>query len=235
MITIISPIHKKQFLKNCIENFEKQTYKDKELLLIFNGELYDYKLNQYHILRTKSSNIAEIRNLGLNWMQQHNRKIFSYFDADDYYGEGYLFEAMEKLTQGYELVGKMDYQFTDGNDVYLTVGLPQDSKKTQIHGPTMTGYLSDKRFDLNFDSLAEDFDFIMHHDKVGLTGPVNFIYNVRSDSIQKRSFKAHLEQIKVFNSHMKNVKCKIYKNGSLYWEYGDPFNAFLMFENVIEE
>src|SRR5574343_490545 len=74
-ITVITPIHKLEFLQNTIDNFERQSYQDKELLLIVNGELENYKNDKYLIVTSNSKNIAYVRNLGLEWMSFNNIKI----------------------------------------------------------------------------------------------------------------------------------------------------------------
>src|SRR5574343_229090 len=93
-ITVITPIHKLEFLQNTIDNFERQSYQDKELLLIVNGELENYKNDKYLIVTSNSKNIAYLRNLGLEWMSFNNSKIFAYFDSDDFYDFNYLDEAL---------------------------------------------------------------------------------------------------------------------------------------------
>lgn len=230
MITIIIPIHSYNFVNNSLSNFLSQNYTDKELLLILNGEikekLHIEKANVYqeHIY---SNNIAEIRNAGLEWMSKNNRKIFSFFDSDDVYLPNYLTEAFYKLEQGFEIVGKTDIRFQFENNNYRIEG-SLDNK--QINGPTMTGYLSDKLFDLKFSSMSEDIDFVCRHNKIGVTSSDNFIYNVRENSIQNRTFKCFITNLKHYNTINNNINFRIYKNEELYWKFGDEYNPMDIFK-----
>ncbi len=218
-ITVIIPVHKFEFIQNSIDNFERQNYANKQLVFVKNSELLDYNIGSGTELSIDSKNIAEIRNIGLDWMNLNNLSIFAYMDSDDYYSDNYLSEAYNKLIDGYDIVGKLDYKFKFKDDLYEILGL----KDNMIHGPTMFGYLSNKRFDLRFHNLAEDIDFIQRHSKIGHTSSDNFIYNVREDSIQKRSFVSFLESMKFSASSKKLENVTITKNNNVIWKYGDGF------------
>lgn len=230
MITVIIPIHSYKFINNSLSNFLSQNYPDKELLLILNGEIKEnlhLKSKYIYQKHINSNNIAQIRNAGLEWMDKNNRKIFSFFDSDDTYLPNYLTEAFCKLEQGYELVGKTDIQFEFENSKYRIEG-SLDNK--QINGPTMTGYLSEKLFDLKFYSMSEDIDFVCRHNKIGVTSSDNFIYNVRENSIQNRTFKCFITNLKHYNTLNNNTRFRIYKNEELYWKFGDEYDPMDIFK-----
>lgn len=233
-ITIITPINNLKFLNNSIENFNRQKYQNKELLLIFNGDLLNHNLKKpnanIYIERIDSKNISKIRNVGLDWMKKNNRSVFSNFDSDDYYGENYLIEVCEKLSCNYKLVGKLNFKFSYNSDIYSVTGLVESGT---IQGPTITGYLTSQRYNEDYGSLAEDIEYISHFDNcdIGYTSLENWVYNVHSDSIQKRNVIQFIETIKLVNTECKNTNCVIYKNGNVYWKYGDGYNL----ENLFNE
>jgi hypothetical protein len=227
MITVITPVHKNKYINNSIDNFLRQNYIDKELVLVFNGECLSYDVetvcNNIHVLKTKSNNISIIRNEALDWAQNNNRKIFSCFDSDDFYGSNYLTEAYNKLISGYKIVGKINYTAFSNEDEYKISGLVENGI---IHGPTITGYVTNQRYNEDCNNLAEDIEYLSHFEKheIGYTSQDNWKYSVQPDSIQNRSLNVFIESIKFNCTKTKNENCKIYKNNKLFWEYGDGYD-----------
>lgn len=230
MITVITPINDITWLDNCINNFEQQDFKYKELVLILNGDLINENLEiskRYNCLvYDQEPNMGKIRNVGLDWMERNNREVFSFLDSDDEYGPEYLTEAFEALEQNpNKLVGKMNFRFKSGlhdSDKYEMVGL--EGVNSTIQGPTITGYVTKERFKPLV--TAEDIEFVQRHE-VKITSINNFVYNVRSDSIQKRNFTQFLEFFKSYHTIFNNEKFKILKNSEIFWEYGmehDPMD-----------
>lgn len=224
---VITPVHKNKYINNSINNFLRQNYIDKELLLILNGECLNYEkqiiCNNISILKIDSDNISVIRNYGLDWAQNNNKNIFSCFDSDDFYNYNYLSEAYQKILEGYKLVGKLNYTAFHEKDEYKITGLIKDG---MIHGPTITGYVTNQRYNELQGNLAEDIEYISRFktNEIGYTSSKNWKYSVSSDSIQNRSLDRFLEGIKFHNSQSNNKNCKIYKNGLLYWKYGDGYD-----------
>ena len=229
-VTVITPINDINYINNAIKNFEQQEYKYKELLLILNGDIVTKenleiisKLGYLNCIYNQETNMGKIRNVGLDWMKQNNKEIFSFFDSDDEYLPGYLVEAVQYLDQNKtKLIGKMNFRFKSGTDLYEMVGL--DGVNTTIQGPTITGYLTKERFKPFV--TAEDIEFVQRHE-VEITSVDNFVYNVRDDSIQKRSLTKFLEFFKSYHTIFKNEKFKILKNSEIFWEYGmehDPID-----------
>lgn len=232
LVSVITPIHKYKFINLTLDNFYRQAYQNKELILILNGELSNYKLDtEYKNIITlyykDELNIAKIRNIGLNWMGENNRNIFSFMDSDDYYYSEYLTEAINLLQQGYELVGKSNFKFKNKEDIYYTSGILNE----RIQGPTITGYLTDKRFNVQYKLIAEDLEFISQHSNIGYSSIDNFIYNVREDSIQNRSFDMFIELMKMYNTLTSNISFELYKNDKLYWKFGDGFDTDKIFKS----
>lgn len=237
LISVITPVHKYDYIHNLLDNFNKQKYQDKELILIFNGELSNYCMNNSYtnivsLYYKDELNISKIRNVGLEWMKENNRKIFSFMDSDDEYSSDYLSEAMNILKQGYELVGKSNFRFTNNNsDIYHTNGILNE----RVNGPTITGYLSEKRFNPLLNTIAEDLDFVSQHSNIGFSSINNFLYNVRNNSIQNRSFEQFIELMKMYNTTINNKSFEIYKNNTLFWKYGDGFNSDIIFPKTTDE
>lgn len=184
MITVITPVHRLKYLNHCIQNFNNQSYQEKELVLILNGELKNICIDiDAVVLRSDARDLSVLRNIGLDWMAENNRKIFAFFDSDDWYAAGYLEEAINTLeSSGAELVGKSSFNVVDCSGIYSFC-------TNSLADPTMVGYLSDRRFDETITkSSGQDQVFIKQHKTVSSSSE-NFYYLVNEESVQKRGIK----------------------------------------------
>ncbi|MFP5110353.1 glycosyltransferase [Neobacillus sp. C211] len=117
MISIIACTNREKFVSNIIANFQKQTFKEKELILVLNSskmnfkqierELDEAKLNSQLFQFPDEMSLGECLNKGA---EQANFEYIGKMDDDDYYGSSYLKEAFEALMQTKaELVGKSSF------------------------------------------------------------------------------------------------------------------------------
>ncbi|QIZ10663.1 glycosyltransferase family 2 protein [Priestia megaterium] len=117
MISIIACTNREKFVSNIIANFQKQTLREKELILVLNSskmnfkqierELEETKLNSQLIQFPDEMSLGECLNKGA---ERANFEYLGKMDDDDYYGNSYLTEAFEALTQTKaEVVGKSSF------------------------------------------------------------------------------------------------------------------------------
>ncbi|MDP4084396.1 MAG: glycosyltransferase [Bacillota bacterium] len=117
MISAIACTNRPSFLSNIIENFNRQTISDKELILVFNcstiePEYAEYILSSHQIkfkilLFPEAITLGECLNHGI---QQATYPILAKFDDDDYYGPHYLKEAVDVLQKtNAEVIGKSTF------------------------------------------------------------------------------------------------------------------------------
>ncbi len=234
MLLVITPVHKLKFLNNAYDNFYRQTYKKKHLLLILNGELSNYypiaKSPSITCVHSESKNIAELRNIGLDFLEKYGYNSYSMFDSDDYYGPDYLKIVTKKLEEGYDIVGASDFYFKNGKKFYSIEN--QVTANKCVHGPTITGIKTKRRFNLKFHNLAEDIEYVLGFppEKLGLIKLTNsWVYNVQPDSIQARSFESFLESLKFSNTVRQAESCVIKCGEDIIWKYGDGWDIKKIF------
>jgi glycosyltransferase involved in cell wall biosynthesis len=117
LISIIACTNREKFVSNILANFQKQTLHGKELILVLNSakmnfkqikrELDEAKLNSQLLQFPDEMSLGECINKGA---ERANFEYLGKMDDDDYYGNSYLKEAFEALTQTKaELVGKSSF------------------------------------------------------------------------------------------------------------------------------
>jgi glycosyltransferase involved in cell wall biosynthesis len=106
MISVIACTNRSSFLPNIIENFNRQTFTDRELIFILNTTTIEseFAANELslHQIKHKILQFPEEVTLGecLNHGIQHaTYPVIAKFDDDDYYGPNYLSEAATVLQE----------------------------------------------------------------------------------------------------------------------------------------
>ncbi len=226
MITVICKAHKKKWIDNAIENFERQSFQDKELVLVLNGELENYKVhkvpNHGNVIQLRSSpkNMGALENIALNWMRQNQRKVYAVFDSDDWYGSSYLADSLPYLGKNH-LIGKSDIKFKFRDVVYRT----ENSIRHDVWNPTFLGVLTDLEYSEDL-KLCQEIDYQCRLRQNGYNigfndSKDNWIYNVTSDSAQDREDWKIWKAMTAFNSIIKNQDFKILRDNEVIWKYGD--------------
>lgn len=112
-ITVITSTIREENLNNVINNFERQNYDNKELIVVLNYRNPDisklqYKLSNYNNITTLMLNpnktLGECLNYGVS---KSTFDFIAKFDDDDYYGSNYLNESISQLVNNKaDIVGK---------------------------------------------------------------------------------------------------------------------------------
>ena len=118
MITVIVPFSRPQFFDNVVENFQRQTYPDKKLIVVENGEGIGYFQDLGCIVLTSGRHHALAKNEAINWMKRHDGGWWVTMDDDDYYGPHYLAEVAENTSKA-DVLGKRDRFFSDTKSLFL--------------------------------------------------------------------------------------------------------------------
>ncbi len=113
MISIICCTKRQNFMENVFQNYERQVWKDKELIIVLNRN--DMDINNW-IERAKQHlcvsvyQLPEETTLGecLNYgIEKSKNAYIAKFDDDDYYAPNYLTESITALNdKGADIVGK---------------------------------------------------------------------------------------------------------------------------------
>ena len=111
--SIITVTNRDYCIENMINNFLRQEFNDKELIIVINNDkiniedIYKYinkELNIFVYKLPKKTSLGACLNFGIN---KSNYNIIAKFDDDDYYGPYYLDEANKAfLREGCYVLGK---------------------------------------------------------------------------------------------------------------------------------
>jgi glycosyltransferase involved in cell wall biosynthesis len=102
VISVVAVTNRVEFIPRIIENFERQTLKEKELILIVQGAVAEHAL-----CVPPEVSLGECLNHGL---ERACYPFVAKMDDDDYYGPDYLAEAYTALMEtGADLVGKSSF------------------------------------------------------------------------------------------------------------------------------
>ncbi|WP_281282547.1 glycosyltransferase [Paenibacillus piri] len=113
MVSIIACTERPSFMNNVFANYERQSYKNKEMIIVLNRD--DMDINKWRRKASQYKNVSVYQvpqryQLGkcLNFgIQRAKHSIIAKFDDDDYYGRYYLVESVNKMRrQNVPVIGK---------------------------------------------------------------------------------------------------------------------------------
>lgn len=113
-VSIITPTNREYCAETLFENYERQKYQNKELIIVLNNdnmslEEWMQKAKNYDNVRVfqlpESATLGECRNFGIENAQY---SYIANFDDDDYYGPNYLVNAMKIFDRtNADIIGKL--------------------------------------------------------------------------------------------------------------------------------
>ena len=127
MISIITSTTRDRCIENVFENYMRQDWKEKELIIILNNDdMYSeiwFKMARKHenvfVYRIEEeATLGDCLNFGI---EKARYDYIAKFDDDDYYGPSYLSQSMEAFSISDEIgvVGKNSYYFYFTEDKQL--------------------------------------------------------------------------------------------------------------------
>lgn len=163
-IWCVVPFSRPEFLQNVIDNFKRQSYQKKKLLIVENGNgINCCKNNDFSpdVLLSSDAHQAYAKSTALEWLKNHGKDFWTTWDDDDYYSSDYLSElylAANKAT----VIGKSSIFFKSKEDkIYLLGSAFENSNTEFLHGPTISAWVSESVYFQNVGVAAEDTVFIM--------------------------------------------------------------------------
>ena len=136
MISVIACTNREEFVPNIMANFQRQSLKEKELILIVHSSNFHVE-GALHFPNEMS--LGECLNEGVSTATY---KYVTKMDDDDYYGSGYLTEVYESLLHtGADVVGKSSFYLYFQQEQLLQLYNPnQENRWIVNHGPYKTKY-----------------------------------------------------------------------------------------------
>jgi glycosyltransferase involved in cell wall biosynthesis len=198
-VSIITSTNRPHFFENVINNYKRQLYKNKELIIILNKEsmrLADYRRKIRLFSNITIYKAPEKFSLGrcLNYAASKTKyRFIAKFDDDDYYSPYYLREQMRALHRsGAGIVGKRAHlKYFEGKRLLAITSPMQRHKFVMfVAGGTLLfkkGVYNAVRFK-NI-TLGEDVDFMRRSREKGYkiysSSPYNFV------GIRRKNKKSH--------------------------------------------
>ncbi|WP_052339600.1 glycosyltransferase family 2 protein [Gorillibacterium massiliense] len=147
MVSIVVCTERPSFMNNVFENYERQSYKDKELIIVLNRD--DMDINKWRRKASQYKNVSVYRvpqryEVGkcLNYgIERAKHSIIAKLDDDDYYGRYYLEEAVNKMHRhNVPVIGKNAsfIYFESKKALMLYRGGGQNRYRSRIKGGTLT-------------------------------------------------------------------------------------------------
>lgn len=168
-ISIITVTNRITFLDNIFENYSRQNYQPKELIIILNKNEIDissFKKKAKNHSNVKIYKVDEKKSLGycLNYAVKKTKyEIVAKFDDDDYYSFNYLSKSVKAFdyTEA-KLIGKRSHLVYFENSSLLAIRNPghENCYDTFVNGSTMIFKKEIfKKVKFPNKSLAEDTEF----------------------------------------------------------------------------
>jgi hypothetical protein len=179
-IGVVVPVTRPRRLPGIIGNFSAQTHEDRQLVLVLNGPARHVETpplpSQCLALRVEGGTPARARNAGLDWLRVNGVELAAFWDDDDYYGPGYLAEAVALLRQERGRVCGKYVRFVrhDWAVHYML------SRQDGFLGGTICGWTQHLP-DIPDLPLNEDREWCFAMRRTGISlissGPLNYLYN----------------------------------------------------------
>ncbi len=229
-VSVITCTNRPKYMRNVFENFNRQLFADKELIVILNNNKMNIK--KWILESRKHDNVSvfqidENKSLGycLNYgIEKSKYNIIAKLDDDDYYGPEYLSQAIKALKYA-DVVGKYTtYVYFEDSKTLAIRNPKRDNRYVyRVEGPTLV--FRKEVFDkikFHDKSLGEDIQFCKDCTKNGIkiyaTDKYNYVY-IRHGSSDKHAWNIKDELFKKL--------CRIIGEVDDYKEYSDIINKKL--------
>ena len=222
-VSVITCTNKKQFISNIFENYSRQLWRKKELIIVLNSDSLD--LAEWQAIAKTYNDVTvfqlpEETTLGacLNFgVKKSSYPFIAKFDDDDFYSRFYLQSSMKAFARsGAHIVGRRSYFTYFEDEKSLTVRFPKRENSFQKYvagGTIMFKKEVFKRVQFPYISVGEDFTFLDQCRAKGYriyaTNRYNYVYIRRND-----------------NSHTWNPTKSYLKKTGRFVTYTDDFRRY---------
>jgi glycosyltransferase involved in cell wall biosynthesis len=215
LVSVITPTKKTKYMKNLFDNYQNQSYPNKELIIILNSnqlnidEWLAYSEN-YQNVRIYQLDDSVSLGACLNYaIEKSNGDFIAKLDDDDYYGPEYLFDMLTHFmyTNAHVIVKHCVFiYFEDSTELYVSwpnafLYMDWGFGGTQVIKREV--FQKVRYMEIN---VHEDLYFLNECQKVGFSlfsaDPFNYVYG-RWVNLENNTWDAKkLEIIKMFNSRL---------------------------------
>lgn len=141
-IWMVVGVHKERWWSNVIQNFRRQSFRDKGLIIVLNGECREIPsvVVQGAFVTNSNADPASVMNRAIEWlgMNASPDDWFCKCDADDYYGPQYLQHVAEHTDCDFSGLHSI-YVKSQDNRLWFADG---NARTSIVHGPTIAARIS---------------------------------------------------------------------------------------------
>jgi hypothetical protein len=199
-IWVICPLGRKN-MDNVWKNFTHQTYYNKKLIVVENGdglgECVRLGLMPDVLASCSECKPSVAKNVGIDEIKKKGGGFWTTFDDDDYYGPNYLSELSENINKA-NVIGKY------WNFIYLSSGLylfsweKANKECKYVQGPTISSRTEECVYFNPESKIGEDFKFCEDMENKGAklynTSIYNFCYNRKGNNHTWRAMDVQIRK-----------------------------------------
>ncbi|MEH7130665.1 glycosyltransferase [Neobacillus drentensis] len=178
MVSIITCTIREENINNVFRNYKRQSWKDKELIIILNKDSMDidrwikkakkYRNVQIYQLHERAA-LGDCLNFGI---MKSNYDIIAKFDDDDYYGSDYIKSSMDAFNnKDISIIGKSSvYIYFKNKKALIHVSGNENAVTDTVAGATLM-FRKEVFQQVQFEKVnrAEDYFFIEECKEKGFT------------------------------------------------------------------
>ncbi|MEH6906150.1 glycosyltransferase [Neobacillus drentensis] len=178
MVSIITCTIREENINNVFKNYKRQSWKDKELIIILNKDSMDidrwikkakkYRNVQIYQLHERAA-LGDCLNFGI---MKSNYDIIAKFDDDDYYGPDYIKSSMDAFNnKDISIIGKSSvYIYFKNKKALIHVSGNENAVTDTVAGATLM-FRKEVFQQVQFEKVnrAEDYFFIEECKEKGFT------------------------------------------------------------------
>lgn len=136
---VVVPYSRPRFAKTVWDNFQRQTWPNKTLVVVENGPAVGTWRYPSTIVLRSAAHQSHAKNEALRQLRSQGGAYVSIFDDDDYYGPKYLEEiATEGALPNFEIVGKVPHFVYEPRGLFLIQPEFQHLQRDWVRGGSMT-------------------------------------------------------------------------------------------------
>ena len=189
-VWVLVPFSRPKFLQNVIDNFTRQTFHNKKLIIVENGPALGAckkaNFNPDLLITCNEHHQSHAKNMALHELRGMGGGFWCNFDDDDYYGYNFI-EEMAEHSDKAEVIGKSD-QFVRmaGGTLRSFEGLGHNEHVHLVHGPTICSWAEGCcDYPVPESKVGEDCQFLSEMQGTGAeiwaTSKFNFVFNRYED------------------------------------------------------
>ena len=132
LISIIVPIYNvEEYLRECLDSIQKQTYQKFECIMVNDGSTDNSKQiaeeylvdSRFTLINQSNQGLSSARNTGISHIREESTFI-SFVDSDDYIHSTFLEKMTAQIEEGVDIIEGLFEHYHDGNIYYFPQSEP---------------------------------------------------------------------------------------------------------------